>query len=564
MTQSSRVPSLLTLSLLAVLVATDGAAQQGSQSDPPLDQIFPGALGMADFGKVVSGEFTGDLKRDAVVMDGLQPKLQVAPETFDTAISVGGLANDIAVYPGWMGGPERILAVGGLGLQRFERDSANETWTVETIAGAQTAWANALLVASGDLNGAGGQDIVCVASNGRDVLIRWGSAYDSFPTYSSFQANGTGIYGLYLLNWRNTGSTPADEIALLTSWGVEIYWADGTYIEGIAWSSEITAATVIQDQVVTRERLAMVSKISGVDYLYVYGDVKSEGPSSLGAAGVVSAASGDADGDGDTEVFLGVSTERKFWMLESLSPATVTFDAGSPDKFPYGPAGRDPSINHAGLTTGDFDSDGDLDVLAPAQGDLTGLVTVYGTVCIVDVGSVDPAVYRVGMSEVVYDVADHELRFRFTAPTTTLTAPTGAETKLSVKVWRTPDLGEPTIPEPYDVEFLPMPSPETVYEMALPAGYSPETSTDLFTLVVRQSVVETATGYVLDIAPAQTVMFAPEPNWPTVRDSGDTESSYFTDRVPDSPTTGSGGSAVGPTVPRPEDEEEPEDPDPRG
>ena len=558
------LPPILGLSLLAVLIATAGTAQHGSSSGPPLDQLYPGALGMADFGKVVSGEFTGDLKRDAVVMDGFQPTLQVAPETFDTAISVGGAANDLAVYPGFAGGPERILTVGGLGLQRHARDPDDQSWIVETLANAQSPWANALLVATGNLDGTGADDIVGVAANGRDVLTRLGASGGTLSAGPTFQANGTSVYGLHLLNWRNLGDTSGpDEIALLTSWGVEIYEDDGTYLEGIAWSSPIVG-TVIQDQGQTRERLAMVSKISGVDYLYVYGDVKSEGPHSLGAPGVVSMTSGDADGDGDSEVFLGVTTERKFWMLESLSPATITFDAASPDKFAYGPAGRDPAINHAGLTTGDFDNDGDLDVLAPAQGDLTGTITVYGTVAIVDVGGIDPAVYQVGLSEVVYDVEEHELRFRLTAPATTLTAPSGAQTKLGVKVWRTPDFGVATIPETYDETFLTMPTTDVVYAMPLPSGYDPETSLDLFTLVIRQTVIETATGYVLDISPATTMMYAPEPNWDTVKDSTDTNEWSDAVRWPESTPTGSGGTSTGPTVPRPEDEEEPADPDPRG
>ena len=251
-------------------------------------------------------------------------------------------------------------------------------------------------------------------------------------------------------------------------------------------------------------------------------------------------------------------------MLESLSPATVTFDAATPDKFAYGPAGRDPSINHAGLTTGDFDNDGDLDVLAPAQGDLTGTITVYGTVAIVDVGGTDPAAYRPQLTGVVYHVANHELQFTFAAPATTLSAPSGAQTKLGIKVWRTPDFGVATIPESYDEVFLTMPAPETVYAMPLPAGYSPSTSLDLFTLVVRQTVVETATGYVLDIGPAMTAMYAPEPSWDTVKDTVDTNEWVEAVREPESTPTGDGGTATGPTVPRPEDEEDPGDDDPRG
>jgi hypothetical protein len=69
------------------------------QSDPPLDQQFPGPNGRANFRKIVSGDFTGDLRRDAVFMDQNTVVLLKSPAIYDTRITLPFPVNDIAVVP---------------------------------------------------------------------------------------------------------------------------------------------------------------------------------------------------------------------------------------------------------------------------------------------------------------------------------------------------------------------------------------------------------------------------------------------------------------------------------
>ena len=57
-------------------------AHQFGQGELPIDQQYPGPLKMAHFGKIIAGEFTGDLSPDAIVVDNGQPKMLVSPDAW--------------------------------------------------------------------------------------------------------------------------------------------------------------------------------------------------------------------------------------------------------------------------------------------------------------------------------------------------------------------------------------------------------------------------------------------------------------------------------------------------
>ena len=116
--------------LLGVLFLGRGIAHESGQPGIPLNQLYPGPLGYANFGKIVSGHLTDDLKCDVALMDGSVPKVVASLEVFDNAFPVCPTANDIAVLSGALANPAKdcIVAVSPAGLQRFERDSANAVW----------------------------------------------------------------------------------------------------------------------------------------------------------------------------------------------------------------------------------------------------------------------------------------------------------------------------------------------------------------------------------------------------------------------------------------------------
>lgn len=554
-------PSFAPTLLFVALLAAPGRAAQTSQRGPPIDQLYPGPLGMADFGKIVSGEFTGDLKRDAVVMDGVRPKLLFAPETYDTAITVCPSANDIATLSGVLPGKDLLLTVGIEGLRSFERDSANGQWIVTTIRDAASAWGGATRVAVGQLDGTGAPDVAGMAADGRTVLTALGNPDGTYTDGAAFDIYGQGATDLWCLNWRDDGPPVVrDEIAVNSPAGIELYDAAGTFLEGINWTYSPIVGAVTHDGG-TVERLALVTRVAGIDRFSVYGDAGTEPWFSLGAAGVVSVAAGDADGDGDTEVFLSITRENGFWELENLSPAAATFGPAAILKHPFGPPGRNPAYNHAGLAPGDFDSDGALDVLAPAQGDPGPAVAVYGSVDLVSVGSIVVGDWRPGLNKVFYLPDTHELELRFTRPPTILQAESGAVVRIGVKVFHTEALGIGTDPDLYHSGFLAIPAQHTYapFRIPLPPGYSLEESTDLLSFVARQTVL--LTGAVLDVAPALTGIYSADPNVPVLRSAPNTLQYLPTTHGPSSSPT-FGGMSIGPTVPSMDEDDEPEDEDP--
>jgi hypothetical protein len=319
---------------------------------------------------------------------------------------------------------------------------------------------------------------------------------------------------------------------------------------------------VIHDGGTALQRLALVTRVAGIDRFSVYGDAGTEPWFSLGAADVVSVAAGDADGDGDTEVFLSIDTENRFWELENLSPAVTTFDPAAISKHPFGPPGRNPAHNRAGLVPDDFDSDGALDILAPAQGDPGPAVAVYGSVDLVNVGSDVVGGWKPGINRVVYLRGTHELELRFTRPQTILQTEPGATVRIGVKVFHTEALGIGTDPGLYHSAFIAIPAQYgyTPFRIPLPPGYSLEESTDLFSFVARQSALQT--GAILDIAPAMTGIYSADPSVPVISNAPTTLQHLPTTYDPSSSPT-FGGMDIGPTVPSLDEDEEPEDEDPR-
>ncbi|NOT31285.1 MAG: hypothetical protein HOP15_12635 [Planctomycetes bacterium] len=555
--------SLTTILLGAVLVGR-GLATETGQPGQPLSQIYPGPLGYANFGKIVSGEFTGDLKRDAVLMDGTRPVLVVAPETFESAITVRPIAdptaNDIAVLGGALADPDKdcILTVSSAGLERYERDSAAGTWNVVTIRGSTTSWNNARLVAVGQVDGVGRPDIVGIAADGRTVMIEYGNVDGTYTAGPVFQALATDITDIWLLNWRETSLAGACEIALNCPLGLVVHNRNGLALDGFAWSQAPMYGAVITYAGTLVQRLGLVSESGGQDGLMVYGDTVTEPNLWLGALGVVSVASGDADGDGNSELFLSVTSQNAFKKLENLAPASPSFDAAHMTGFPYG-SGRNPAANHAGLAPGDFDSDGKLDVLAPAQGSPN--IGVYGSVELVNVESQVVAGWRASMNQVTYIISSNSVRFRFTRPMTVLDP---GNTTLGIQIYRTPQLGAGTLRIPYFRDSIPMPDPDGLQFnsiiVPMPAGFSLATSTDLFSFVVRQAQRNPTTGAVLDIAPAMTAIFTPDPNVDTIFQLPKTLLVVPAMTDPSSSPSW-GGISIGPTVPHMDEEVEPEDND---
>lgn len=550
--------------ILTSLVLLAPALQHSGPTDPPLDEQFPGPLAEAQFREVLAAEITGDLQLDAIVMDGQEPKLVVAPEVFDCAIGTGLSASAIAILPGVLPGKDLLLAADANGLHALERDSAQAQWIVTTLFDESSGWANAVELAVGDLDGQDGLDLVAVNAAGNQVLSAHGDGEGSFVEGSPIALGGPPTAGLRLLNWRETGDVAGtDEIALSSPAGVAIFEADGTLLVFFPGNNSGLRTAVIDDVGSSVQRLAVVGTVNGNDFLRLLGTAGATNPVSLGAAGVVAMSSGDVDGDGDTELFLSVSSERKFWMYVNQSPSLPTFVLSAPLKVAYGPANRNPAWNQAGLAVADFDSDGVIDVLAPAQGGLLpvggGWQAVPGTLPLKHVGTTYQNQLRIGIVDARHFAETTRLLLELSPPAMQIPAQ-GGELRMKISVWHTPAFGQGSSGPAELTTIVDFPSSGSQFEfLGMPVDYSPLSSPDVFTFVIRQ--VSVLGGEVIAIGPALTALLVSEANRELIQGAPETEVFIPLQVWPDSGSP-FGGIGMGPTLPPHDPDREPEEEDP--
>ena len=534
----------------------------GSNPDPnpTVRQQFPGHLRDAVFGKTLAGEFTGDDSLDAVVMDGTVPKLLISPEIYDTAIPVQfeGIpvtANDIAVLEGAGVNKDLLLTVGTGGLQRWERMS--NSWSLTTIRGLETPWKDATHVRVGDIDGQDGRDIVGIGLDNVSglptrVLVELNDGAGGYVS-SAFSCFGN-AYDVQVLDWdggTGDGSDETDEVAVITSLGVEVFELDGTQLQFFSWPYSTIYSAVIDHSVLTAERLALVTDSGAPNhFLLVFGKGGLESTVPIGTPGVVNVVSADMDEDGDADLLLSITDKKQFWVLDNLSPAapgtsSVTFD-GVIDKRSFGIA-RDTSGNLAGIATGDFDFDGHIDVLPPAQGD--GVVASEALVYHWDWAN-DPSYLPVVDSDPDYDEVAQELELEFSYPAAELPGVVGGSYGIELTVWRTSNLGVDSDTAAYaDTVFT-----GATYTLELPALYDANQGTEVFSLVARVVALDPAEN-ILQRGPAVTALILPIPHWNAVMFAPDVlnANTIGTSHGEDDPTQ----IGIGPRPPTFEEGEEP-------
>src|SRR6185369_13292006 len=165
------------------------AEQHAPQSSPPLNQQYPGPNGLANFRKIVSGEFDPNLRADAAFLD-LNTLISCrSASLFDSRVTVATNVNDVAVLSSAVLGKDLLVTVGTGGLIIHQHVSSAPYWSHTVVADGNSIWNEAAYVACGDVNGDGYIDIVGVLQNKRDISVYLGGSNPLTPTAGTTWVN---------------------------------------------------------------------------------------------------------------------------------------------------------------------------------------------------------------------------------------------------------------------------------------------------------------------------------------------------------------------------------------
>lgn len=438
--------AVLALAVLAVPVRTEqfqGGSLAGYVAGPLADAEFERA--------VVAGEFTGDLDLDAFVLDRGEPILLIRPEAFGTALHSGIAATDLALLPRSAGEDrDSVVAAGAAGLTRLRWNGA--TQELEAAAFGVPGWEGARELRTGQLDGQLGHDVAGLASaaiDDRRVLRALSDGAGGLVAAAAIQTANPAI-GLESFDYDGDG---ADELLVLTAAGLEFYDSDGS-LDGL-YPTALPPRFACPLRGFTPERVAVFWSLggAGAQFVSVFSQAGTVGPFALGPQGAFRACAGDLDGDGDDDLVLATKNANAVKVLRGRSAdggSAFDLTAAPIETWSYGDPARAPAWLNAGPALGDFDHDGDVDALAPVQGDWPdGAPGVYSDVAVVQNGAIDRSARSPTLAvNVVHGAPASGLPFtfdfEFAAAAVPLGVPDGCARKLEVAVWRTPQLGQPT------------------------------------------------------------------------------------------------------------------------
>jgi len=550
---SPLLPSLLLVCVLSLVLLAGKSNPTNNAPNAPGDGAMPppqpGPLSDARFGAVAVGRFHADLGLDAVVFDDGVPTLCINPETMQTSVRwSGGAANDLVAHPRG-DGTDRLFVVAASGLHELVWDFASNAWL--TLDHELDAWRGARAVADADVDGDGDLDLLGLSSGSAGVLVLLGDGAGgwtpgaAFPTY--FAAND-----VLAVDWDGDG---ADEIAVVSAGGVEIFSGGGADVAFVPWTASPLYVEVLDDPATTAQKLALVLAGPSATYVRVVGRDESEAVTSLGNLGVVSVTGADMDGDGDTDLLLSITASNHVGSiafrsdLEPGGPFSKAFAANSLVLLPFGDLARNPAGNLAGVDAADFDHDGELEVFAPAQGDFTGgaaSTVPYSRIVLIDDDSAHEAALTPGLVSIQDSiVAGDEVvtawrTYEIAGPTQQLPTTAGQQLRLHATLWRAPGLWGDLEPLPWMLLDVPLPPAGEVVPLTVPKADLPDLWADLHGWVYRQVVVQD--GSVVARGPANVTLSGHNAA-PTLR----SQVSLPSITIPNLPAPGGTGGADGGT-----------------
>ena len=475
-----------------------------------MDQLYPGPLGTADFGKVIAGYFSGLLLPDAVVMNGTNPTLLVTPEAYRTRVHAknGGVdivADDFTSIWDTTNEKSLLVTVGPGGLLISERDDLNQTWIDRTTTGNQAAWTGVSIVRSGLLTNTSTAFVVGVQLDGQTLVFE--RENNGAYIQSTVSTALTNIYELQVLDFNGDGFT---DIAAFGDTGILIIRPSGTVLAFMPWTGQLMS-TKVTIQGSNRQRIAAVD-VGPQQSLYVFSSEQGiEGPFSLGSTQVIALDSADYDDDGDSELFFSITSDTEYQMVLNTPAATTsTFDLANIVHESYGPENRVALNTNAGLAFADFDQDGDMDVLAPVSEDLSSLVPTQGTFRIIHQG-VNQTDYMPVLTKFRMTLGTTDwLVLDFDAPIATIASPAGPTPEIMFMFRYTNSFGltQSTQLMPNQTKFTALGDGQVFFE--LPVGFVPQGGDDILTVVMRQIAYDptTSDNAIVNVGPSASFTYA--------------------------------------------------------
>jgi hypothetical protein len=339
-----------------------------------------GAWGAGNVSRMLAGDFTGDLYRDLVLLEGDDLVLSFGPAVFTWRTHLGTDVDDACVVRNAVQtGFDGLIASDGSGLLRIRIDYSQSNSIVSSAVpnSSSNGWAGAQCLQT-LLPASGVPTIVGISADGHSVL-RVTNPFGSSPAYGSVASfPSTQVLAVAVVNWDNSG---APDVAVLHDAGLKVYsLAPATVLETYVFAADAGFLVAFKQDGFSKGRLAAVVQPPGVSpELRVFDDDETEtdtlGIGSNVIDGAYALAAGDFDGDGSDEIVVAHQDSRfdgpvvftNLCTSTSGSPCD-TFDISNAEVLDLGVSWTTPTPL-AKPVLDDLTSDGDLDVAWFQQGD---------------------------------------------------------------------------------------------------------------------------------------------------------------------------------------------------
>ncbi|MEW6742031.1 MAG: VCBS repeat-containing protein [Planctomycetota bacterium] len=347
---------------LLVALPNPASAQVPEYSGPRVISVWPpGVVEPAPLEHTLAASLTRSLVPDVLVQQADRLLLLAAPSLFNAVHYLPWVVYDADVVPeGASEGVDAIVFVGPDGL-RTGWLASDRSWQSVLLDGA--IWAGARLVRRAQVDSQATRfDLVGVASDGQSVIVLLA---DDGSGEFAFDA-GVDIRSLEVLDFDGDG---LDEVALLTDAGVEVRELDGSLLgsaSGYGPGEARDLITTLRRVGADRDSLVWIlrGEVDPEQWMYVADSTGYEGPLYLGTLNVTAVAAGDFDEDGDEDLLVTHQAGQDPLMLmnreEDPLPGGATFSM-APEHLMLFPTESEAPVSHNTFQASFADFDSDGD-----------------------------------------------------------------------------------------------------------------------------------------------------------------------------------------------------------